>query len=343
MSTATRYPWVDYAKGIGILLVVYGHTARGLVSADIEANDKLVRLVDSIIYSFHMPLFLFLSGLFFCSSLHKRGRVQLVLSKMDTILYPYVVWSLLQGAVEALFSRYTNGDVTFAQVLDLTEPRAQFWFLYALFILSVIGALLYARLQPRFYGAVVFLSALIFIYQNLLPDFLNSDYVYYSFVFFAMGIWFNAYKGTLLERSRQLLAPAFLLFVTGQWLFHGYFGMNYKDIGLPLLLLTSVSILFIVLLSRVLSEWPMKWLSFLGYSSMAIYLMHVLAGSGVRVILQKFLGVEDAVIHLVAGVSLAVLIPLLALQLFRRWDLMFLIEAPKVISSHYWYQKKIGT
>jgi fucose 4-O-acetylase-like acetyltransferase len=343
MPTQTRQDWVDIAKGIGILLVVYGHTARGVVSAGMDASHGVLRLVDSIVYTFHMPLFLFLSGLFFCASLKKRGGLGLVLNKVDTILYPYVLWSLLQGFIEVFLGRYTNGDVTVAQVLDLNEPRAHFWFLYTLFLLTVIGTLVYLRLQPRFYGLVLVVAAVIFVQQHALPDFQNADYLYYSLVYFAAGVWFNAHREFFLRHSRALLLPALLLFGLGQWLFHGFFGMSYKDIGLPLLLLAAVSILMVVLASSVLSAYSPHWLIYLGASSMAIYLMHILAGSGVRVILQKVMGVEDMAVHLVVGMSLATLLPLLALELFRRWKLMFLIEAPKPVSGHYWYRKLSGT
>jgi fucose 4-O-acetylase-like acetyltransferase len=60
-----RDHWVDYAKGLGILLVVYGHVSRGVFNAGIKVDAELFKLVDSVIYSFHMPLFFFLSGLFF--------------------------------------------------------------------------------------------------------------------------------------------------------------------------------------------------------------------------------------------------------------------------------------
>jgi len=61
-SAINHYDWVDYAKGIGIILVVYGHVARGIFSAGMIVNEKIFRLVDSVIYSFHMPLFFFLSA-----------------------------------------------------------------------------------------------------------------------------------------------------------------------------------------------------------------------------------------------------------------------------------------
>ncbi|MBC7755034.1 MAG: acyltransferase family protein [Bdellovibrio sp.] len=69
-TTNLRTLWVDYAKALGIMLVVYGHVTRGLYNAQIPMNENLFKLIDSIIYSFHMPLFFFLSGLFFYT--HKR-------------------------------------------------------------------------------------------------------------------------------------------------------------------------------------------------------------------------------------------------------------------------------
>ncbi|HAQ24881.1 MAG TPA: acyltransferase, partial [Pseudomonas sp.] len=123
-----RNAWVDYAKAIGIILVVYGHVARGVFNAGLPMGEELYVLVDSIIYSFHMPLFFFLSGLFFYDSLVKRGTGGLIVNKVDTIVYPFIVWSLLQGFLEVILSNYTNGNVTVAEVLSLLwSPRAQFW------------------------------------------------------------------------------------------------------------------------------------------------------------------------------------------------------------------------
>ncbi len=87
----SKYAWIDYAKAMGIVLVVYGHVARGLVNAKMPVNVDFFSLVDNIIYSFHMPLFFFLSGVLFLDSLGRRGGVGLVLSKCDSVIYPYLV------------------------------------------------------------------------------------------------------------------------------------------------------------------------------------------------------------------------------------------------------------
>lgn len=342
-ESGSRYRWVDLAKGIGILLVVYGHIARGIYSAGIEFSERWFKLVDSIIYTFHMPLFFFLSGLFFHGSLKKRGAAEMAAWKADTILYPFIVWSLLQGSVELLFSRYTNDVVAIEDVVNLLEPRAQFWFLFALFMITLLAIPVYAALKQRFFLGVVLFSAAVFLFQQALPDFFHADYLYSWFVFFAFGVWFNESKEVFLAKARWLVWPFLALFVFSQWLFHGYFRLTYEDSGAGLLLLAFIAILFVVLLSHELARFPGNFLLHIGYSSMAIYLMHVLAGSGVRVLLQKVLHVENLYAHLALGCAFAVLIPIGMVQLCRRWKLMFLVEAPEKISGKYWYQKKLGT
>lgn len=83
-----RDAWIDYAKAIGIILVVYGHVARGIFTAGLDMDPRIYEITDNIIYSFHMPLFFFLSGLFLLPSLAKRSHTNLLFNKVDTILYP---------------------------------------------------------------------------------------------------------------------------------------------------------------------------------------------------------------------------------------------------------------
>lgn len=71
---AARSEWVDAAKGLGILLVVYGHVARGLVNGGVPMDRQWFATLDAAVYAFHMPLFFLLSGWFFVGSLTRRGR-----------------------------------------------------------------------------------------------------------------------------------------------------------------------------------------------------------------------------------------------------------------------------
>ena len=97
ISSKTRDNWVDYCKAIGIILVVYGHVARGIFSAGLPIDETFFKVTDKIIYSFHMPLFFFVSGLYFYQSFTNRKFKGFTLRKIDYIFYPYALWSIIQG------------------------------------------------------------------------------------------------------------------------------------------------------------------------------------------------------------------------------------------------------
>ncbi|NCA71410.1 MAG: acyltransferase [Sphingobacteriia bacterium] len=328
-AVGQRDAWVDYAKAIGILLVVYGHVARGVFNAGIPMDESLYRLVDSIIYSFHMPLFFFLSGIFFLQSLTRRGRGALALSKVDTILYPYILWSLIQGLVEVWLSRYTNGSTTLTEVLSLWDPRAQFWFLYALFMILMTAILVYRNASQSLLLGVLAVSALASVFQSDIPSALHSDYVVKNFVFFACGVWLGTIKERLGMPSWHWAAVGVVAFVVAQYGFHVTLGLTHEDRGVASLLLAVVSILAVSSLCLWLARTPTRWMLALGTASMGIYVMHILAGSGARILLSRVLGIEAAWAHLLVGVLVGILLPMLALWLFERLKIPGVLAAPR--------------
>lgn len=325
----TRTEWVDYAKALGIMLVVYGHVARGLHNAGIGLPEPLYELTDSIIYSFHMPLFFVLAGLFFCRSLHTQGGARLVLNKVDTVVYPFILWSLLQGSIEALLASYTNGDVTFAEVFALFwSPRAQFWFLYALFLAFVLAALLYSMLSAKITLPVFVLAGAAYVFQGLLPSIAVVQFLANNFVYFVLGIVFSQYLSIRRFAQAGTLLAMTGLFALAQILFHITFNLHYENKGIASLGLAFVSIAWAFSVCAWGARQPNKLIIFIGTSSMAIYLMHILAGSGVRILLGRVLGIDDAVVHLVAGCAVGLFAPLLALLLINRLKIPFVFAAP---------------
>ncbi|MDZ1963948.1 acyltransferase family protein, partial [Klebsiella pneumoniae] len=85
-----RETWVDYAKGIGIILVVFGHANRGLYSSGIYISPEIYHYLDNVIYSFHMPLFFFLSGLFF---VRESANKQVISSQADSLIKISRIWA----------------------------------------------------------------------------------------------------------------------------------------------------------------------------------------------------------------------------------------------------------
>lgn len=244
-----RTNWVDYAKAIGIILVVYGHVARGINNAGMELSPEFFKFSDSIVYSFHMPLFFFLSGLFFYNSLSKSGGVGLTLRKVDSIVYPYLIWSLLQGTIEATLSNYTNGNVTFSEILTIWEPRAQFWFLYALFFVFIASAIISYFLPERFVGLVFIIAIILYLNTSLTYGVKPFLYIANNLVFFVFGMLFTKKNIKTHLSSNRALMILFAAFVCLQYFFHFYLGKLYTYVGIESLLVALVSILFIVSLS----------------------------------------------------------------------------------------------
>lgn len=329
-----RNSWVDYAKAIGIILVVYGHVSRGVHKAGVHMDESLFQLVDSIIYSFHMPLFFFLSGLFFYNSFKSRGASRLIANKVDTIIYPYILWSLLQGSIETILSKYTNGSVTFSEVLSLAwQPRAQFWFLYTLFLVFVISSFLFVLFDKSRSALLLVAFGVLYSINGDLSQNLIINLVLGNAFFFILGIWFDNIK-LVFEKNYARLAVAFgALFIIGQYVFHWPMGMMYEDRGLASLVLATVSICFVIALSMCLSRLSIKGLMYIGASSMTIYLMHIIAGSGARVALSKFMGIQSPAAHLVIGTLIGLAAPLVAQAMIQRYRLSALLTAPKSASA----------
>ncbi len=71
--------------------------------------------------------------------------------------------------------------------------------------------------------------------------------------------------------------------------------------------------------------------AFIGRYSMEIFLMHVIFGSGIRVLMQKGFAMEALLPHLLIGSVLGILLPILAVKVIHRMKLEFLLKPPKML------------
>lgn len=146
-----RNQTIDMAKGFGMLLVVLGHSP--IVQ---QEKGELYRLI----FSFHMPLFFFLSGVFLNSS---KSLGSSMVEKGGTLLKPYFVTLLSLAALHALTkSQDTVGTIAgvFYGGGDTIE-WSPLWFLPHLFVVSLfswvmVNAVL-KRMRPAVFKPVLML------------------------------------------------------------------------------------------------------------------------------------------------------------------------------------------
>ncbi len=77
MRVSIRNQYVDSLKGLCIFLVIFGHCLQyGSGAVFLSDGEYWENLGMKFIYSFHMPLFMAISGYLFAFSLSKYGPVE---------------------------------------------------------------------------------------------------------------------------------------------------------------------------------------------------------------------------------------------------------------------------
>lgn len=323
-----RKEWVDKAKGIGVLLVVFGHVDSGLYHAGIEMPRDLHGLVKSVIYAFHMPLFFLLSGLFFSSSRKRRGSAGIVWSKVDTLVYPFLVWTLLQGSLQTALSRWTNGTFSVGDFVSVAwGPKMQLWYLYSLFLMFAISAATYSLFKARAGLALLGIALCGYVFSKQIPEIFLLRRTAEYFIYFVSGILLMGRVHLPVRGSYVALGIAIALLSQGA--FH-YLGFHYTDRGLFALLVAASCIFFIVIFCQRVSGRTSDVLGYLGRYSMDIYIMHFIAGAGGRIVMQhmKMLGIDNYWLHLTVGMSLGIAGPLVAMVVMERLRIRYLFSAP---------------
>lgn len=311
LTSDKHQAWPDVAKGIGIILVVFGHAWRGLNSAGIVPDGRMFQAVDAAIYAFHMPLFFFLSGWFFPQALQARPQGKLLWRVGQRILYPMCVWTYLFIALQMVAGGDANTRVQAADFLRLpVPPYLHLWFLWALGVIQIVTILLRPlalRNLTWFFGAMMTISTLILL-SNIVPYTPYLTGILPSAPYFFLGA-FWALLGPI-PKSAQAVLLAALAFLAAQTVAITATPMT-TFLTLIIAIVCVVSLLCILRGTAPYGGAGFRLLAMLGGYSMAIYLMHTVFSSGARIALVKVFGTHDMTIHLIAGVAAGVFLPLL--------------------------------
>jgi uncharacterized membrane protein YcfT len=134
-----RIDWVDYAKGICIILVVMMHSTLGVQDALGQAS-----WVDGFIHwakPFRMPDFFLISGLFLASRINRPWRAYAD-TKILHFGYFYLLWMTIQAALKGWQGPQGVAGLPEYWLTALVEPLGTLWFIYVLMIFFVAVKLL---------------------------------------------------------------------------------------------------------------------------------------------------------------------------------------------------------
>jgi fucose 4-O-acetylase-like acetyltransferase len=324
----SRLEWIDYAKAIAIILVVYRHILIGIQRAGIPVEQWLIN-ANEMVFSFRMPLFFIISGIFISRSITKRSNSTFVGYKFDTILYPYFVWGFIQISIQIFFSRFTNAERGLIDYFHLfIQPRSidQMWYLFALFNVSILFYFFYAVLKCKewiiltfallFYGASVWVQEYSLIH----------DLLYYN-LFFVVGHLISSfmlnqknYRFFYTYKPFLILTP---FFWTTQW-----YWLNHRDMNMYLFaIIALLGSFYIFSISFIFAKKNyIPFLKIAGKHSLQIYLLHVMIVAAVRIVLTHLFGITQAEVILLLGWALGVCIPILIYRFIAHTKLVILFR-----------------
>jgi fucose 4-O-acetylase-like acetyltransferase len=236
--------------------------------------------------------------------------------KIVRLGYPYLIWASAQTLLQVALARYTNHPVELSSLWTLAfAPPMQFWFLYALLLQALfIGA--FAKLGGG-RAALVYVSAALFITAPLVQigPWLVLYQARHALVYTALGCWAGQ-PGKLASlaawSTRRHLITACAGFVAVA--LYATWGHTQHHLAFLPAVCGSVAVLSAcsLIARRAGGAGRLsRHLEALGRASLAIFVAHTLASAAVRIGLQKWLGVEDVTLHVVAGVFVGTYAPFL--------------------------------
>lgn len=305
---------VDKLKGYTCFLVLFGHVIMGIRLAGVYMPSFFEGL-EKFIWSFHVALFLFLSGVVYKETGEwktKKTKLKFILYKLLSLGVPYITFSVIYIAINS-FVGGANNQSSYKDILSiLWAPVAQYWYLYALFFLFVIWALLGGILKNWLIYTIVLLIAYGFpIIGISLGCF---EVVFYSAFTFGLGTFLNFSK---LPKVPNLLKYLTILLHIATGIVFIYLNKIESIVFKEIMNLLGIyaSILLISLLQDL--KIVSRFLLYINKYSFQIYLLHTIFTAGIRMVMIK-LSINSWVIHIIVGTACGLVFSVLAAEIAKK-------------------------
>jgi fucose 4-O-acetylase-like acetyltransferase len=260
-----RIIWIDIAKAFGIFLVVVGHV--------ISSGN----IISDWIYSFHMPLFFFLSGICFSK---KISYPRFVVRKIKSLVLPYIYVGILISLFELYFQSF---NVLSKQISHNFFNYGAMWFIPILFITEVIFYPI-SKIHDKYlycFTLLIFaiIGYLLFKFSIISPMSLTS--VFAATLFYGIG-YVSKNTINLLFGKTYFIIIFFVTHILLLFLSDSTIGMMSNTIPQPLYNYTAAmtGLLFFCMLSHFFSTHLLKEyinvILYVGQNTLIILCFHMI-------------------------------------------------------------------
>lgn len=280
---------IDIVRGITIFLVVFGHAIQYGSGREVINNGLFFdAIIFKFIYSFHMPLFMLISGYLFAGTIARYSFAQVLESRVTKLIIPIIMWSFIPYMI-VLFQINLSGLGMIKKFIG-TVVR-EYWFLWAIFYCSMAVLLVSQWFKDNL---VVYLIGIIVSF--IVPDIYNFQLYKYMYPFFLIGYFWHksscGLKYKIFEKFKNIKGLAvlilgyiimFFFYERRHYIYISGFTLIGKkwneQLGIDIyrtvigLLGSVITILLIDIFCRRVPKGRVKYLAVIGEKSLGIYII----------------------------------------------------------------------
>lgn len=237
----------DVLKGFGIILVVLGHCIQaGSGKAYMESAAYFGDGWYQFIYSFHMPLFMVISGYYAWNSVHaartSQDRRRMIIKRCVYLLMPIVAWKLIELAYLSVTGDYLYQSPGALLYDVITGILTNLWFLWAVMYSFLLVCLMHYRFKDSAWMYVLVFTAMFFTpdglglmaYKYMLPYYLIGFYSNKNNVLIRTAGLGQKKKGLVLFSSGVLFFVLVSFFDAGSFIYLTGYKLTGKDYGVQI-------------------------------------------------------------------------------------------------------------
>lgn len=271
-----RLKYIDHLKGLAIIFVVMGHFIQ------YNTVESIRNSLFEVIYSFHMPLFMFISGYVAFKTITDvifSNYLLFLKKKAISLLIPFFIWPLI---IQPFCFKHEQLSIIKRGMGLLVNPGAGLWFLWFLFFMSLIYSL-FLRISTKqnqskliVFDLVIFLVIFVAVFSMRFVGVINYiDSFCLHLSFFFIGVFVSKY-----EKLRVIIMKniVFAISIFGFALLSPYYEFI-SETKINLIIKCYLSLLAIIILYNVFRRIDLpgyldKLFVLFGQNSLIIYVTH---------------------------------------------------------------------
>ena len=145
--------FINVIKGFAIFLVVVGHVIQHFSTG--SKVDFMENPIFVFIYTFHMPLFMLVSGYLFSYSFKKRELKELIIHRCKPLVCTIIVFCIIKYFLNDVLEAILEGKLTRFVGGEWLNNFDEFWFLWSVIACSVVVSVAFKSTQNRIFQIII--------------------------------------------------------------------------------------------------------------------------------------------------------------------------------------------